>query len=79
MFGMNMDSKMIYHYPGNYHGKISNFVFVDTHAEGHKWKDSQINNPSPAPPNWHDHTGNSAKPSSIDDLNWLKQNTTVRQ
>ena len=79
MFGMNMDSQMIYHYPGNYHGKITTFAFLDSHVEGHRWKDSQFNNPIPAPADWHNHTGNPAKPSSYNDLDWLKQHTTVRK
>ena len=79
MFGMNMDANTIYHYPGNYHGKVSNFVFLDSHVEGHKWRDSQFNNPNPPPANWHDHTGNAAKASSASDLDWLKQHTTYRK
>jgi prepilin-type N-terminal cleavage/methylation domain-containing protein/prepilin-type processing-associated H-X9-DG protein len=78
MFGMNMDAQTIYHYPGNYHGTRSNFSFVDGHAETHRWKDSQFNNPSPQPANWHDHTGNAARPSSQGDLLWLKDHTTSR-
>ncbi len=79
MFGMNMDAQAIYHYPGNYHGPISNFAFLDSHVEGHRWRDKQFNNPSPAPANWHDHTGNQAKPSSYNDLDWLKQHTTIKK
>lgn len=79
MFGMNMDSQDIYHYPGNYHGKLSNYAFLDSHVEGHKWRDSQFNNPIPPPANWHDHTGNPAKPSSYNDLDWLKQHTTFKK
>jgi prepilin-type N-terminal cleavage/methylation domain-containing protein/prepilin-type processing-associated H-X9-DG protein len=79
MFGINMDSQMIYHYPGNYHGQLSNFAFADGHAEAHRWRDSQFNNPTPAPSNWHNHTGNAARPSSNNDLAWLKEHTTVRQ
>ena len=78
MFGMNMDAQTIYHYPGNYHGTRSNFSFVDGHAETHRWKDSQFNNPSPEPANWHDHTGNAARPGSQGDLLWLKDHTTSR-
>ena len=78
MFGMNMDAQTIYHFPGNYHGQVSNFAFLDGHAEFHHWRDVQFNNPTPAPANWHDHTGNTAKPTSATDLAWLKQHTTVR-
>lgn len=78
MFGMNMDAQTIYHFPGNYHGQISNFAFLDGHAEMHRWRDVLFNNPKPAPSNWHDHTGFTAKPSSLEDLSWLKQHTTMR-
>jgi len=78
MFGINMDSQAIYHFPGNYHGQISNFAFTDGHAEAHRWRDGQFNNPSPAPSNWHSHTGNNAKPTSLSDLTWLKEHTTYR-
>jgi len=79
MFGMNMDAQTIYHVPGNYHGKVSNFAFLDSHVEGHRWRDSQFNNPNPPPANWHDHTGNPAKPSSYSDLDWLKLHTTFKK
>ncbi len=79
MFGMNMEAQTIYHVPGNYHGRVSNFAFLDSHVEGHKWKDSQFNNPNPPPANWHDHTGNQAKPSSRNDLDRLKQHTTLKK
>ena len=79
MFGINMDAQTIYHYPGNYHGQRSNFSFVDGHAETHRWKDSQFNNPIPPPANWHDHTGNPARPSSQSDLVWLKQHAASPQ
>ncbi len=79
MFGMNMDAQTIYHYPGNYHGQRSNFSFVDGHAETHPWKDSQFNNPIPEPADWHDHTGNLARPSSQTDLVWLKGHAALPQ
>ena len=78
MFGINMDSQAIYHFPGNYHGQISNFAFTDGHAEARRWRDGQFNNPTPAPANWHSHTGNNAKPSSLPDLAWLKEHSTYR-
>ena len=79
MFGINMDTQTIYHYPGNYYGLRSNFSFVDGHAETHRWKDSQFNNPTPAPANWHDHTGNQAAPNSKNDLAWLKEHAALRR
>jgi len=77
MFGINMDAQTIYHYPGNYHGLRSNFSFVDGHAETHRWKDSQFNNPTPPPADWHNHTGNPAGPNSKNDLAWLKEHATL--
>jgi prepilin-type processing-associated H-X9-DG protein len=79
MFGVNMDSQGIYHFPGNYHGRVSNFAFLDGHAELHRWRDGQFNDPRPVPANWHDHGGNTAKPSSASDLAWLKERTTIRK
>jgi len=79
MFGVNMDLMTIYHYPAKYHGQLSTFAFVDGHAEAHHWRDGQFNNPTPPPGNWHDHTGNAAKPSSYNDLAWLKDHTTFRK
>jgi len=79
MFGINMDAQTVYHVPGNYHGQVSNFVFLDSHTEAHRWRDPQFNDPKPPPANWHDHTGNTARPSSLPDLAWLKQHATVPQ
>jgi prepilin-type processing-associated H-X9-DG protein len=78
MFGVNMDSDAVYHYPGNYHGKLSNFAFLDGHGETHRWTDSNINDPKPAPSNWHDHGANMVKPAARNDLRWLKEHTTAR-
>lgn len=78
MFGVNMDTTAIYHFPANYHGKVSNFVFQDTHVERHQWLSGTFNEPSPAPANWHDHNGYNARPNTMADLAWLKQRTTVR-
>jgi prepilin-type processing-associated H-X9-DG protein len=78
MFGVNMDLQTIYHVPGNYHGLVSNFSFVDGHTEVHRWRDSRFNNPSPPPGNWHDHTGNAVPSSGYGDLGWLKEHTTFR-
>ncbi len=79
MFGINMDATTIYHFPGNYHGQISNFAFTDGHAESHRWRSGQFNNPSPAPANWHNHTGNTVPASGLADLDWLKLHATYRK
>jgi prepilin-type processing-associated H-X9-DG protein len=74
-----MDSQNIYHFPGNYHGRTSQFSFLDGHAESRNWLDSSFNNPSPAPANWHNHNGIAVRQSGRDDLAWLKERATVRQ
>jgi prepilin-type N-terminal cleavage/methylation domain-containing protein/prepilin-type processing-associated H-X9-DG protein len=80
-FGVHMDNTTIYHVPGNYHGKVSNFSYADGHAEGRKWVNSKFNNPQLAEGNafWHNH--NAALPGATvqeiqTDLNWLKAHTT---
>jgi prepilin-type N-terminal cleavage/methylation domain-containing protein/prepilin-type processing-associated H-X9-DG protein len=78
MFGVNMNSTAMYHYPGNYHGQQSNFVFQDNHVEARKWRFGQFNDPNPAPSNWHNHTSNTVKPAGAGDLAWLKERTTVK-
>ncbi|HVY72296.1 MAG TPA: hypothetical protein VHH73_20345, partial [Verrucomicrobiae bacterium] len=79
MFGMNMDSQAIYHTPASFHGQVSNMAFADGHAEVHKWRDPNFNNPKPPPPDWHNHGGIMIKASSKDDLQWLKDHATVRR
>jgi prepilin-type N-terminal cleavage/methylation domain-containing protein/prepilin-type processing-associated H-X9-DG protein len=79
MFGMNMDSQNIYHVPGNYHDRISNFAYLDGHAAPRRWRDQRFNNPRPPPANWHDHLSISVPASGRDDLAWLKSVTTVRR
>lgn len=79
MFGINMDSQSIYHVPGNYHGQVSNFGFLDGHAEGHRWQDPRFVNPNPPPGNWHNHTGNAVPASGAADLVWLKEHATERR
>jgi prepilin-type N-terminal cleavage/methylation domain-containing protein/prepilin-type processing-associated H-X9-DG protein len=79
MFGINMDSMAIYHVPGNYHGQVSNFSFLDGHAEARRWKDAAFVNPKIATGAWHSHTANNVPVSGRDDLAWLKSRATVRR
>jgi len=78
MFGILMDSQALYHFPGNYHSKNSNFAYCDGRVESHKWVDNLFINPSPAPNNWHSHSSNMIRPSSQSDLAWLKEHSTYR-
>jgi prepilin-type processing-associated H-X9-DG protein len=79
MFGINMDSQNIYHFPGNYHGRTSQFSYLDGHVEARNWLDSSFNDPSPRPSNWHNHNGIAVRQSGRADLAWLKEHATVRQ
>lgn len=78
MFGVNMNGNNLYHFPGNYHGRASNFVFQDSHVEKHQWVSGDFNDPRPAPSNWHSHNSYAVKPAGARDLAWLKERTTTR-
>lgn len=80
-FGMHMDNNNIYHLPGNYHGKSSNFAFADGHADAHRWLNPKYNDPGMPESDgfWHNH--NSPLPgipasSYLPDHTWLKLHTT---
>jgi prepilin-type processing-associated H-X9-DG protein len=79
MFGINMDLQAIYHVPGNYHDRVSNFAYLDGHAAGRRWGDERFNNPRPAPTDWHNHNGIMVPASGRNDLAWLKSVATVRR
>ncbi len=80
-FGVHMEGNNVYHVPGNYHGKVSNFSFADGHAESHRWANGKFNNPGMREDDgfWHNHetTLPGVNAATIQtDLNWLKQHTT---
>jgi prepilin-type N-terminal cleavage/methylation domain-containing protein/prepilin-type processing-associated H-X9-DG protein len=80
-FGVHMDNNNVYHVPGNYHGKPSNFSFGDGHAESHKWVSSKFNDPplTEADGFWHNHETTIPKVTIAEistDLTWLKTHTT---
>jgi prepilin-type N-terminal cleavage/methylation domain-containing protein/prepilin-type processing-associated H-X9-DG protein len=80
-FGVHMDNNTVYHVPGNYHGRPSNFAFADGHSEAHKWVSGKFNDPK-LPENdgfWHNHETILPKTSTAEiqsDLTWLKGHTT---
>jgi prepilin-type N-terminal cleavage/methylation domain-containing protein/prepilin-type processing-associated H-X9-DG protein len=83
-FGVHMDNNTVYHVPGNYHGKASNFAFADGHSESHKWVNSKFHNPQLAEADgfWHNHNANLPKTTTAEiltDLTWLKNHTTERR
>ena len=80
MFGILMDApSTIYHFPAPFHGKISNFSFIDGHAEAHRWVDPKFNDPKPAPADWHAHGSITIPASGRNDLGWLKEHATSRR
>jgi prepilin-type N-terminal cleavage/methylation domain-containing protein/prepilin-type processing-associated H-X9-DG protein len=80
-FGVHMDNNTVYHVPGNYHGKSSNFAFADGHAESHKWTNPKFNNPNLPETDgfWHNHSAQMPGVTVAqiqNDLDWLKRHTT---
>jgi len=82
-FGVHMDANQMYHFPGNQHGKVTDFTFADGHAETHKWLNGKFNNPGMAESDggWHSHTSPHPTATLAEiqaDLNWLRLHTTYR-
>lgn len=80
-FGVHMEGNNLYHVPGNYHGKPSNFSFTDGHAEAHRWNNARFNDPGmpEADGFWHSHETPLPRvtPAQIQaDVNWLRLHTT---
>jgi prepilin-type N-terminal cleavage/methylation domain-containing protein/prepilin-type processing-associated H-X9-DG protein len=83
-FGVHMEGNLVYHVPGNYHGKQSNFAFSDGHASAHRWVNSAFNNPQllENDPFWHNHETAIPGVPAQDiqaDLLWLRSHTTERR
>ena len=80
-FGVHMEGNNVYHVPGNYHGQISNFAFVDGHAEQHRWANGKFNNPRMAESDGFYHNHETTRPDMTTaeikpDLDWLKDHTS---
>jgi len=80
-FGVHMEGNNVYHVPGNFHGKKSEFAFADSHAEPHAWVNPKFNNPKLLELDgfWHNHetTLPNTTPAEIQaDLTWLRLHTT---
>ncbi|MEY4324793.1 MAG: hypothetical protein RIS24_964 [Verrucomicrobiota bacterium] len=80
-FGVNMatSSGGVYHVPGNYHGRNSNFSFADGHAESHRWVSGAFNNPTSNVDHHGVHGGGFPGTASRPDQAWLRERTTVRR
>jgi prepilin-type processing-associated H-X9-DG protein len=82
-FGVHMEGNDIYHVPGNYHGKPSNFAFTDGHAEAHRWNNPKFNDPGMTEGDgfWHNHQAPLPRvtPAQIQtDVVWLRLHNTER-
>ncbi|HEY6229346.1 MAG TPA: prepilin-type N-terminal cleavage/methylation domain-containing protein [Verrucomicrobiae bacterium] len=72
MFGVSMDSEIMFHYPANHHNGSAVFSYADGHLETHRWQDKVA-----APRKGMDfHAHNEPAPKSKD-LYWLRARTTV--
>jgi prepilin-type processing-associated H-X9-DG protein len=80
-FGVNMatSSGGAYHVPGNYHGRNSNFSFVDGHAESHRWVSGLFNNPTSNVDHHGVHGSGFPGTASRPDLLWLAEHSTARR
>jgi prepilin-type N-terminal cleavage/methylation domain-containing protein/prepilin-type processing-associated H-X9-DG protein len=79
-FGVHMGtSSGAYHVPGNYHGRLSNFSYADGHADAHRWVDGRFNNPPGNADHHASHGGGYPGTNSRQDLQWLRDHTTVRR
>jgi prepilin-type processing-associated H-X9-DG protein len=80
-FGVHMNNNSVYHVPGNYHGKQSNFAFADSHVEVHNWRSAKFNDPKLPETDafWHNHEEPLPGASMTEiqpDLDWMKAHTT---
>lgn len=80
-FGVHMNNNNVYHVPGNFHGKQSNFAFADSHTETHRWVSPKFNSPNLPESDsfWHNHEAPLPGASIAEiqsDLTWLKTHTT---
>lgn len=78
-FGVNMTGNSgVYHVPGDYHGRLSNFSFADGHAEGHKWVDGRFNHPT-YKGDYHAAHGGVPGTNGRQDTQWLREHTTRKK
>ena len=79
-FGVQMQaSQGVYHVPGNYHGRFSNFTFLDGHVDRHRWVSASFNNPSYSGDYHKVHVTGVPDTASKPDMIWLSQHASVRR
>jgi len=81
-FGINMTGNGVYHLPSDSHGNISNFSYLDGHAESHRWANGSFLKRAGALATedgpWHDHTGGVPEVSKVDH-EWLRARASYRK
>ena len=79
-FGVQMQAaEGAYHVPGNYHGRFSNFAFLDGHIERHRWVSPEFNSPSYAGDLHKVHVTGVPGTASKPDMLWLSQHASVKK
>jgi prepilin-type processing-associated H-X9-DG protein len=79
-FGVQMHAaEGVYHVPGNYHGRFSNFAFLDGHIERHRWVNPHFNSPDFSGDYHKAHTAGVPGTASKPDMVWLSQHASVRK
>ncbi|HLH55308.1 MAG TPA: type II secretion system protein, partial [Verrucomicrobiae bacterium] len=74
-FGVDMDQDIFFHYPSTLHGSSGMVSFADGHVEAHKWKDLRTFKTVPS----GQIIGHSDPSLRNQDLNWIRDRTTVKR
>jgi prepilin-type N-terminal cleavage/methylation domain-containing protein len=73
LFGVKMDSDVIFQYPASHHNRSGVFSFADGHLESHRWRDDRMVTP-PKGIDYHAHSQSALK---CVDLKWLQAHASV--
>jgi prepilin-type N-terminal cleavage/methylation domain-containing protein len=73
MFGVKMESDVIFQYPASHHNRSGVLSFADGHLESHRWRDDRMVYP-PKGIDFHAH--NQGAPKCVD-LKWLQARASV--
>jgi prepilin-type processing-associated H-X9-DG protein len=72
MFGVLMDTDVIFHFPASHHNRSGIFSYADGHVASHRWIDNRMVNPGKIDFHAHNYSAPNSK-----DLKWLQARTTV--
>lgn len=74
-FGVDMDQDIFFHYPSTLHGGAGVVSFADSHVETHKWLDPRTFKTVPS----GQYIGHSDLSLRNQDLNWIRERTTIKK